>query len=244
MTLSRIWFLLAIAGGLVAALGACSDDKNHKVVDGGDADTDTDADTDVDTDVDTDTDTDTDTDADTDTDTDGEGGLGDPCWNEYFPDDHPNAGMDDCIMALDCIGTAEEAWCTTECSLTGEYNTTDEEIDGWCCGEMSNPCNPIRYWMPETMDWRCIPRTAQPAAACDIELDWLGTNQRCAPICNGPDLVHETFCAEHGEDNFCTFQCDPIDGDGWCAFEAPSFAGGCCDEFLSTNFCLIPELCV
>jgi hypothetical protein len=151
--------------------------------------------------------------------------------------------MADCAMGLDCIGSAEEAWCTVECPFTGEYNTADAELAGWCCAEMSNPCDPIRYWLPPTMDWRCIPRTAAPAAPCDTSLEWTGDNQRCAPICNGPDLVHETFCAEYGDDNFCTFQCDPIEGDGWCEFEAPTFAGGCCDVYLSTYFCLIPELC-
>lgn len=236
---------LLIVSGLLL-LGCDDGGTNFKGADSGaDASADTDVDTDGDTDADADTDTDSDSDSDTDTGSHPPGEGGDPCWNEFFSNTHPNHinGYVDCAAPFKCIGNSTEAWCTLECTITGDINAADPGLEDWCCGELVNPCDPAHYWLPESMEWNCIPRTGEPGESCDTVTEWLGDNNRCAPICDGDSLVRETACAPNGTENFCTFQCDVLDGAGWCSFEDPAFTNGCCGEIMSGTWCLPEDLC-
>jgi hypothetical protein len=205
-------------------------------------------------DTETETGTGTDTGEDTDTGVEDDGGdtedtetvepatAGEPCWTEVLHTWHPNYGLPDCSPGLNCIGNDEEAWCTKKCSLTGAVNNEDPEFNGWCCGELTEPCDPQRYWLPQSMSFYCIPLTAELAKECDMDTEWTGENERCAPICDGLDVVHKTSCAQYNEGTFCTFQCDINNGDADCAIY-PAFQDGCCGQIMGGNWCLIPELC-
>lgn len=170
------------------------------------------------------------------------GGLGEACWIEILKKWHPNYGLGDCRTGLHCIGDSDEAWCTKKCTLIGEYNTTDVDIEHWCCGALADPCDPQKYWLPLSMSFSCIPRTALLAESCDLDSEWSGAGRRCAPICDGTSLIRETQCAQHDDGTFCTFQCDPVDGDATCLLE-PAFEGGCCGDIMAGSWCLIPSLC-
>jgi hypothetical protein len=192
-----------------------------------------------------DADSDSDGDSDSDADTDSEqqpGEAGDSCWNDFFSITHPNAGLPDCSDDFQCIGNSEEAWCTTPCAITGEIHPADSPLDGWCCGELTSPCDPARFWLPESMQRRCIPRTAGLAGACENPEQWTGEEARCAPLCQGTELVHGTICAASSEGAFCTYPCDPLNEDADCVLQ-PEFADGCCGELLGSHFCLIAPLC-
>ncbi len=170
--------------------------------------------------------------------------LGQPCWNEdVFETWHPNNGLSDCIEGLRCIGNDSESWCTKTCTATGAFNEDDPEIEGWCCGEITNPCAPQRYWLADSMSYFCIPRTAELAEQCDNDSEWTGENRLCAPVCSEEVEVFKTKCAPYEQNAaFCTFQCDPVNGDADCLIE-PAFEGGCCGEIMGGHWCLIPELC-
>ncbi len=177
-----------------------------------------------------------------DTDTGKLASAGMPCWREgAFPKTHPNFGLPDCEENLNCIGTLDGAWCTTSCATTG---TTSEAFpfQGWCCGELSNPCVPQRYWLPSSMSFNCIPRSAGLAQPCSSVTEWTGDNERCAPVCNGEEQIHKTQCAQYDEGGFCTYQCDPVNGDADCVLE-PAFEGGCCGEAMGGFWCLVAEHC-
>ncbi len=176
------------------------------------------------------------------------GTLGEACWKEVFGPWHPNEGLPDCIDGLNCIGNKDEAWCTKKCLSTGEFNTIDPPIQGWCCAARSNPCSPARYWVPMTMSFECIPRTAGLAEPCDTTTEWTGSNRRCAPRCDGETLISETACLTHVNNTFCSYACD-LDpdtdteiSDDDCLIE-PVFANGCCDLHQGNKYCLIQELC-
>ena len=170
------------------------------------------------------------------------GSLGEACWIEIFKKWHPNYGLSDCSSGLRCIGDNDEAWCTKKCHVTGALNEEDSEIEDWCCGDLAQPCDPQKYWLPSSMSFACIPRTALLAESCDVDPTWTGANRRCAPRCNGTSLIQETQCAQADEGAFCTFQCDPVNGDATCLLE-PAFEGGCCGEIMGGHWCLIPALC-
>ncbi len=198
-------------------------------------------DLDADTDADTDTDADADTDSNSDTDTDPTGQLGEPCWNDHYADDHPNAGYPDCVQGYSCIGDSEGAWCTETCPMTGDINA-DDPLKDWCCGEMSNPCDPVRFWLPESLSWMCVPRSASLADPCENGDSWPSEALRCAPRCDGTTLVSETMCVEYDGENYCSFQCDPVSGSP-CGFMESEFDGGCCEYYMGANWCTPQELC-
>lgn len=227
--------------GSILGCGGGSSSGNPPENDAGDTDTDTGTGTGTDSD-------DTDTGEEDagwdggDTDYQEPGTAGDACWTEILHTWHPNYGLPDCGPGLNCIGNDEEAWCTKKCSLTGATNDEDAEFMGWCCGELTEPCDPQRYWLPLTMSFYCIPLTAGLANECDMATEWTGENERCAPVCDGPEVVHKTSCAQYADGTFCTFQCDISNGDADCAIY-PAFEDGCCGEIMGGTWCLIPELC-
>jgi hypothetical protein len=198
------------------------------------------------TDADTDADSDTDTDAPDaapdggDTDTEPTGQLGEPCWNDHYPTTHPNHGFPDCIQGYSCIGDTEGAWCSEVCPMTGDI-ASGGALDGWCCGEMSNPCDPVRFWLPSPMSAMCIPRSAQLADPCENGDSWPGTALRCAPRCDGDTLISETMCVEYGGENFCSFQCDPSGTP--CGFLESVFTDGCCEYYMGADWCTPGDLC-
>jgi len=192
---------------------------------------------------DTDTDSDSDSDSDTqdaapdsgDTDTTPTGQLGEPCWNDHFEESHPNYGYPDCVAGAVCIGDADGAWCTETCSMTGDIETSGPLAD-WCCGEMSNPCDPVRFWLPEPLSRMCIPRSADLASPCENGETWPSTALHCAPRCDGTTLVSETMCVEYEGDSYCSFQCDP-ETDPPCGFMEAQFEGGCCEYYMGADWC-------
>lgn len=230
--LVKAFFALALAVSLAGCFGGGSSapadagDGGGQEIDGGDSDSDSDTVTDTDS-KDTD-----DTDL-------PPAELGDPCWKEILGKLHPNYGLSNCVTGLQCIYNENEAWCSKRCAMTGDINSADPEISGWCCGELSVPCKPELYWLPESMDFSCIPRTAGLAEACDLDTHWNGDNRRCKPICDGTELKQETMCAQHDNGSFCTFQCEQTSE---CLLE-PAFEDGCCGEIMTGKWCLISDLC-
>ncbi|MCP4676846.1 MAG: hypothetical protein GY854_15295 [Deltaproteobacteria bacterium] len=168
--------------------------------------------------------------------------AGQPCWKEgAFPKTHPNFGLPDCEEDLKCIGNSDGAWCTTNCAITGAISEASP-FEGWCCGELSSPCAPKRYWLRSEMSFNCIPRTAGLAQTCINSTEWTGENERCAPVCVEEQQIHKTQCAQYDGGGFCTFQCDPVNGDADCVLE-PAFEGGCCGEAMGGFWCLVAERC-
>jgi hypothetical protein len=240
---ARFLALFALAAAVAAG---CGDDE-FQAGDGGTADTDTDADTDADTDTDTDTDTDA-PDGGEDTDT-SEGGPGEPCWKEAFGDDHPNAGLPDCEEGWVCIGDATGAWCTETCDVPGDINSSAGPLEGWCCAEFSDPCDPWWFWMPAELSARCVPRIAAPGEPCSQDDIWPSSAERCAPICGGTDdatLIQETVCQPINDtDNFCTFACSDFTYCQTVVEEAAGwFTGGCCQLWGVNDLCTTIDLCV
>ena len=92
------------------------------------------------------------------------------------------------------------------------------------------------------MSYSCIPRVLGLAQTCTLDTEYTGTEERCAPVCDGTETVHETVCAQTEEGNFCTFQCDPGNNGVDCLLQ-PAFADGCCGVVSSNYWCLIPALC-
>ncbi|MDJ0762935.1 MAG: hypothetical protein QNJ97_08105 [Myxococcota bacterium] len=187
-------------------------------------------------------------DTDSDTGSDTTSTAGQPCWSDALEETygiwHPNYNKPECTSQLKCIGDNDESWCTKKCEVTGVTNQTDEGLIGWCCGQLFEPCDPTkRFWLPASMDFNCIPLVTPLAAPCEKDTEWTGDNQGCAPVCDGTVTLHKTICAEYEEEKtFCTYRCDPINGDADCQIE-PAFESGCCGEILGGYFCLIPELC-
>ena len=234
--------LLVFSTILLLACGGGTTSGTPPLEDAGDTDTNTGTGTDGDTESDTgEEDAGPDTE-DTDTGPEELASGGEACWTEILHTWHPNYGLPDCAPGFNCIGDEVEAWCSSKCTLTGDSNEEDTPLNGWCCGELTEPCDPQRYWLPETMSYYCIPLTAPLAQECDMDVEWTGENERCAPVCDGPDVLHKTSCAPYDDGTFCTFQCDPVNGDADCAIY-PQFQDGCCGEIMGGNWCLIPDLC-
>ncbi|MDD5309110.1 MAG: hypothetical protein PHU25_17495 [Deltaproteobacteria bacterium] len=235
----HMWILFA---GLVAALAGCGGSKDIKLTDAG-------ADSGKQTDSDTGTDDDAGTDSGQDAGQDAgpPGTEGDECWKEAFGDAHPNAGKPGCEVPLSCIGNAEGAWCTKSCDATGKINATDPSLIGWCCGELVDPCAPLRFWLPAPMASECVPRSVGLGEKCRFNDKVNPDAERCAPICQGGVALVGTACASFDDNgtqsSFCTRECDPLNGDADCTPETP-FANGCCGEILEGTWCLLPELCV
>lgn len=169
--------------------------------------------------------------------------AGEPCWNpDIFSNSHPNAGLPNCEKGLKCIGDEDEAWCTEKCSLTGEYHSAGGGLEGWCCGELTNPCAPGRFWLPDTMSFHCIPRKAQLDEPCSTDSTWTGQELfRCAPLCDGAELLHHTVCIQDGGQTFCTFPCSASNEDE-CLGEAP-FQDGCCGKIGQGFWCMSSDRC-
>ena len=223
-----VLFIGCFGSGSGSSSSADAGDGGDEEIDGGDTDTGSDTGQDTDTSDTEDTDL-------------PPGELGDPCWKEILGTFHPNHGLPNCAKGLNCMYNENESWCSEECSLTGEINISDSKINGWCCGELSNPCSPELYWLPPSMDFSCIPRTARLGESCDQETNWTGDNRRCKPMCDGTELKKETTCAPYDGGTFCTFQCETTDE---CLFEpTAAFADGCCGEIMTGKWCLIPALC-
>jgi hypothetical protein len=234
---------LAAAACAVIATTCGGDD-----FDAGDGGTDTGTDTDTGI-VDIDSDADTDTDEPDGGDTDpSEAGPGEPCWKDSFGPSHPNSGLPDCIAGYVCIGDDTGAWCTETCDATGDIDSSDGPFGGWCCAEFSNPCDPVRFWMPAQLSALCVPREAGSAEVCAQDATWPSSDVRCAPVCDDTTdtLVSETVCQASSETEFfCTFPCvDFTDCQVLDGVPITGFAGGCCEVWGVTNMCTPAALCL
>jgi len=233
--LRRVSALALLA--LAAPLAGCGDgDSNFDPADaGGDSGA-----------VDTETEPDTETESETEVldagDTDsGEAGPGEPCWKESFGDDHPNAGLPNCGAGYVCVGDSNYAFCSETCDATGDIADSGGPFSGFCCGDFSNPCDPIRFWLPSELSYMCVPRTASLAEPCVEQGTWPSSDVRCAPRCDGTVLVSETTCETLGETPFCTFPC-ASDTDVMCEIE-DAFVGGCCEQYGISYECTPSEMC-
>lgn len=168
--------------------------------------------------------------------------AGQACWKEIFGHWHPNYGLPDCEKGLTCIGNSDEAWCSERCEETGAINDKTQGLEGWCCGELADPCDPQRFWLPTSMNAYCIPRTAGLGEPCHISKEWTGTQVRCEPVCRSGTTIH-TQCVSSGADElFCSIQCDPLNMDADCLIE-PAFSDGCCREMMGGHWCLPAGAC-
>jgi hypothetical protein len=242
---TRSSFGLALLACLAAALAGCGGSASTKFNDAG---TDTDSHTSSDTGTGSDTHPagDAGTDADAGPDASTPGTAGDKCWKESFGDSHPNAGLPGCEVPLSCIGNADGAWCTKPCDTTGEINGTEPGLIGWCCGELVNPCDPLRFWLPAPMGADCVPRSAGLGEVCRFNDQVNPDAPRCRPICQGATATVESACAPFDDNgtpsSFCTRECDPLNGDADCTPETP-FKDGCCGDVLEGTWCLLPSMC-
>lgn len=237
-----IFALLALWLGAALADG-CGGDE----FEGGDGGTDSDTDSDTGI-VDADTDSDTDTDAPDGGDTDtSEAGPGEPCWKDSFGPTHPNAGLPDCVTGYVCVGDATGAWCSEPCDVTGDIDSSDGPFGGWCCAEFSDPCDPYLFWMPAELSEMCVPRSALPTGACTNGGTWPSGAERCAPVCDGEDLLSETVRQAIDEENrFCTFVCDPLGEPCESMYVGEIgdvFSGGCCELWGVSYLCTPAGLC-
>jgi hypothetical protein len=222
---------------LAASLVGCGDDAYNSVpVDAGE-----DSGV-VDTETETESESESETEAPDAGDTDqGEAAPGEPCWKASFGDDHPNAGLPNCGAGYVCVGDSNYAFCSETCDATGDIDASGGAFDGWCCGEFSNPCDPVLFWLPVELSHMCIPRTAALAETCVEQGAWPSTDVRCAPRCDGATLVSETICETSGETPFCTFPC-ASDTDVMCGVE-DAFLDGCCELYGASYECTPSELC-
>lgn len=184
------------------------------------------------TDVATDTGDDT-SDSDSDNDSVSEvepipGEIGDPCWIPPFSSTHPNAGLPDCAADLHCIGDSDEAWCTQICTATGSVSDSPE-ISGWCCGEVGSACSPTLYFMPPSMSVNCAPRILALGVVCQASGDL-----RCAPLCNGTEIIQNAVCVQVAGGGFCSYDCAE---NGDCV-DQPAFSDGCCGAAMGNNYCM------
>jgi hypothetical protein len=171
-------------------------------------------------------------------------GPGEPCWKESYGDEHPNAGLPDCQTGYVCVGDATCAYCSETCDETGAVDETGGPFDGWCCGEMSNPCDPIRFWFPSELSALCVPRTAALGEECVESGTFPSADVRCAPLCSDTDstqLEKETICEAGASRSFCTIPC-LSDTDVMCAVY-DEFADGCCAHYGVTYECTPSDLC-
>jgi len=171
---------------------------------------------------------------------------GEPCWKEVFGGSHPNFGLPDCAAGLTCIGDDDEAWCTESCALTGA-TSADAPYAGWCCAELAPTCDPLLFWLPESMGYYCLPRTAELGAPCYANDSAGAGYPRCRPRCDAATLISETYCAvtsglETGTTTFCTVPCAPAENGLDCIFDY-GFTDGCCGDILGGSFCLPAALC-
>ncbi len=172
------------------------------------------------------------------------GSAGEACWRDIFEQWHPNYGLPDCGSGLACIGNSEQALCSERCDETGAINHENPSLDNWCCGELADPCDPQRFWLPQSMSAYCIPRDAGLAEPCDMSKEWTGTQVRCEPVCKSKATVLHTQCvAPTPNELLCSIQCDPLNADADCLIE-PAFAGGCCREMMGGHWCLPAASCL
>ena len=224
---------------LAAAAVACSSGTDFAYDGGTDTgDTET-VDTGTGSETETETDTGTGTEIDTNDTTPDEAAPGQPCWKDSFGPAHPNAGLPDCGDGYTCVGNETGAWCSQTCDATGDIDAEAGPFESWCCGEFSNPCDPIRFWLPAELSSLCVPRTAGLAEACAEEGTWPSSDVRCAPRCDGTTLIGETICEAGGDTPFCTFPC-AVDTD---CFVASEFLDGCCLLYGATDECTPAALC-
>ena len=156
------------------------------------------------------------------------GALGDPCWIEVLKAWHPNAGLPGCAEDLHCVGDNDEAWCTVSCDETGSISD-NPLISGWCCGEVGSACAPTRYYMPETMSLNCAPRTVDLGDSCQAS-----GNVRCAPLCNGGEIVENVVCVQVQGGGFCSYDCETAAD---CEAGAV-FSNGCCAAAMGNTYCM------
>ena len=159
------------------------------------------------------------------------GQLGERCWIPVLSSGHPNAGLPDCRDGLRCIGDSDEAWCTLLCSETGELSSVSE-ISGWCCGEIGSPCDPTRYFMPTSMSANCAPRVLDLGEPCEASGD-----ARCAPVCEGTEILVNSLCVQVQGGGFCSYPCTQ---DGDCTAQ-PAFGDGCCSPAMGNQYCMMPS---